>query len=122
MHPVSLLTHITRRDTCVPCAKRFSGHGWVLRADVLHSNQAELMTFAIWALIIGALLISMALSGTALRRLPLSTAMLYLAVGYALGPAGLGLMSPDPLSNTAFLEGVAEVAVLACSRTPRARF
>jgi hypothetical protein len=34
------------------------------------------MSFAIWTLIIGALLIIMALSGTLLKRLPLSTAML----------------------------------------------
>ncbi|OYY95780.1 MAG: sodium:proton antiporter [Hydrogenophilales bacterium 28-61-23] len=70
------------------------------------------MSFAIWALIIGALLITMALSGTALRRLPLSTAMLYLAAGYGLGPAGCGLMAPDPLSWSAALERVAEAAVL----------
>jgi hypothetical protein len=38
------------------------------------------MSFAIWTLIIGALLISIALSGTLLKRLPLSTAMFYLAV------------------------------------------
>jgi hypothetical protein len=40
------------------------------------------MYFAIWALIVGALLITMALSGTWLRRLPVSTAMLYLAPGF----------------------------------------
>jgi len=34
------------------------------------------MSFAIWTLIIGALLIIMALSGTLLKRLPLSTALL----------------------------------------------
>ena len=39
------------------------------------------MYFAIWSLIIGALLVTMALAGTWLRRLPLSTAMLYLAAG-----------------------------------------
>ena len=70
------------------------------------------MTFAIWALIIGALLITMALSGTALKRLPLSTAMLYLAAGFGLGPAGLSLMAPDPLSYSVTLELVTEVAVL----------
>jgi uncharacterized membrane protein YbaN (DUF454 family) len=37
------------------------------------------MSFAIWTLIIGALLISMALSGILLKRLPLSTAMLLAA-------------------------------------------
>jgi NhaP-type Na+/H+ or K+/H+ antiporter len=70
------------------------------------------MTFAIWALIIGALLTTMALSGTSLKRLPMSTAVLYLAAGYGLGPAGLGLMTPDPLAYSAILERVAEVAVL----------
>jgi sodium/hydrogen antiporter len=70
------------------------------------------MNFSIWALVIGVLLITMALTWTLLRRLPVSTAMLYLAVGYGLGPAGLSLMSPDPLNYSATLEKVAEVAVL----------
>ena len=70
------------------------------------------MSFAIWALIIGALLTTMALSGTSLSRLPLSTAMLYLAAGYGLGPAGLAFMAPDPLTWSVVLERVSEVAVL----------
>ena len=70
------------------------------------------MFFEIWALIIGALLITMALSGTWLRQLPVSTAMLYLAAGYGLGPAGLALLAPDPLAYSVILERVAEVAVL----------
>jgi NhaP-type Na+/H+ or K+/H+ antiporter len=70
------------------------------------------MYFAIWSLIIGALLITMALSWTLLRRLPLSTAMLYLAVGLGLGPAGLALMAPDPFGYSVILERSAEIAVL----------
>ena len=70
------------------------------------------MYFAIWSLIIGALLITMALAGTWLRRLPLSTAMLYLAAGFGIGPAGLALMAPDPLVYSAILERASEVAVL----------
>jgi NhaP-type Na+/H+ or K+/H+ antiporter len=70
------------------------------------------MTFAIWALVIGALLTAMALSSTSLNRLPVSTAMLYLAAGYGLGPAGWALMAPDPLGYPVVLERVAEVAVL----------
>lgn len=70
------------------------------------------MQFAIWALIIGTLLITMALSGTALSRLALSTAMLYLAAGFALGPAGWAMLTPDPLIWSVVLERVAEVAVL----------
>lgn len=59
----------------------------------LHSRQRgtsrspNSMSFAIWAIIIGALLTTMALSGSLLKRLPLSTAMLYLAAGVGLGHA-----------------------------------
>ena len=70
------------------------------------------MSFAIWALIIGAILITMALLGTLLKRLPLSPGILYLALGYALGPAGWALMAPDPLLYSADLEKMAEVALL----------
>ena len=70
------------------------------------------MTFAIWSLIIGVLLTAMALTGSSLKRLSVSTAMLYLAAGVGLGPAGWALITPDPLSYSALLEGAAEVAVL----------
>ena len=70
------------------------------------------MSFAIWALIAGAILLTMALLGTLLKRLPLSPGILYLAIGYALGPAGWALMAPDPLLHSAELESMAEVALL----------
>ena len=58
------------------------------------------MSFSIWALVIGTLMISMALAGTLLKRLPVSASMLYLAVGYGLGSAGWGLMAPNPRRTT----------------------
>ena len=67
---------------------------------------------AAWALIIGALLVTMALSGSALRHLPLSTAMLYLPVGYAIGPAGLGLVHVNLRDDAPLLEHLAEVVVV----------
>ena len=70
------------------------------------------MSFAIWISIVGALLIAVALFGTVLKRLPLSTSMVYLTVGLALSPAGWGLMSLDPFVNSALLERAAEIAVL----------
>jgi NhaP-type Na+/H+ or K+/H+ antiporter len=70
------------------------------------------MSFAIWALIIGVLLIMMALSGSLLKRLPVSTGMLYLVAGYGLGPAGWGLMTPHPLEDSVSLERMAEITVL----------
>lgn len=70
------------------------------------------MSFAVWAVVLGALLTTMALSGSMLKRLPLSAAMLYLAVGVALGTAGWGLMAPDPLQHSVLLERVTEIAVV----------
>ena len=69
-------------------------------------------SFAILALIIGAILIGMALVWTLVERLPLSPGILYLALGYALGPAGWGLLAPDPLRYSIELERFAEVALL----------
>ncbi|MBK7677177.1 MAG: cation:proton antiporter [Candidatus Accumulibacter sp.] len=70
------------------------------------------MDFSIWALVVGALLITMVLAGSLLKRLPVSPAMLYLAVGFALGTAGWGLMTPNPRQMSGLLEPVAEIAVL----------
>ena len=70
------------------------------------------MTFAIWALIAGVIFTVMALSGTLLKRLPLSTSMLYLLVGFVLGPAGFALLEPDPIGDHGVLEVIAEAAVL----------
>jgi NhaP-type Na+/H+ or K+/H+ antiporter len=70
------------------------------------------MTFALWTLVIGVLLITMVLSGTLLKRLPLSNAMLYLAAGFALGPAGWAVLTLSPLLQADLLERVAEAAVL----------
>lgn len=70
------------------------------------------MSFPAWALIIGALLIVTALSGTLLKRLPASASMLYLAIGVGLGPLAWGLLTPDPLRYSATLEIVSEIALL----------
>ena len=70
------------------------------------------MEFAIWSVLIGVLLILLALSGTVLSRLPLSTAMLYLMAGLAVSPFGLGLMAVDPRAHTLLLERLTEVVVL----------
>jgi len=70
------------------------------------------MTFAVWCLIIGGVLVVMALVGSVLRRLPLSAAMLYMGVGYALSPAGAGMLSVDLLADAALLEHLTEAAVI----------
>ena len=70
------------------------------------------MNFALWSLIVGMLLVLMALGSTVLKRLPLSTAMLYLLVGLAVSPVGIGLVSAHPLRHTVILERMAEIVVL----------
>ena len=70
------------------------------------------MSIAVLALIIGAILITMVLVWTRVERLPLSPGILYLALGYALGPAGWHVISPDPLRYSADLERITEVALL----------
>lgn len=70
------------------------------------------MSIAEWSLFVGVLLVTMVLTGTLLGRLPLSSAMVYLALGCLLGPAMANVLRPDPLANTAVLEHLAEVALL----------
>lgn len=70
------------------------------------------MKGAIWFLVVGVLLVAMALSRSVLARLPLSTAMLYLAAGVALGPYGAGLLHIDVYEQSAVWERVTEIAVL----------
>ncbi len=70
------------------------------------------MTFTIWFVIVGLLLIGMALGGSVLRRLPVTTSVLYLAVGVGLGPYGVGLLSLDHLDSSEFVHRLAEIAVI----------
>lgn len=67
----------------------------------------------IWLyVIVGLLFLSMALAGSVLTRLPLSTAMIYLLVGVLLGPAVTGLIDVDLVADAALIERVTEVAVI----------
>jgi len=70
------------------------------------------MSFAQWSMVIGVLLVTMVLAGTLLGRLPLSSAMVYLALGWVLGPDGANVLQPDPTAHAALLERLAEVALL----------
>jgi predicted Kef-type K+ transport protein len=83
-----------------------------LKTGPARSKPIYIMTFAIWTLLIGVLLIVMVLSATLLKRLPLSTSMIYLAAGFILGPAGWAVLTPSPFVYTDILERVTEVVVL----------
>lgn len=72
------------------------------------------MPFYLWFILIGSLLTIMALSGSVLKRVPLSSSLIYLAVGVLIGPAGLGLLVIDPLDefSVLFLERFSETVVV----------
>mgnify|MGYP004605035521 CR=1 FL=1 len=70
------------------------------------------MNNAHWFLLTGGLLLTIGISSSILRRLPVSTAILYLAVGIIVGPTGLNLFHFNPLKQSEFLEALTEVAAL----------
>lgn len=61
---------------------------------------------------IGGLLLLVALSSAYLRRLPVSTAVLYMLLGIAVGPLGLGLLRVDLRESAPWLERLTELAVI----------
>ncbi len=73
---------------------------------------SEPTVFMVWCIVVGVLLIAMTMGSSFVARLPLSSAMLYLAVGFGIGPAGLGLLDVDSLRDSTLLERMTEVAVL----------
>lgn len=62
--------------------------------------------------IVGALLLTVALTSSLIQRFPISTSIVYLAVGLLLGPEALGLITWDAVQESHLLERVTEIAVL----------
>ncbi|MDR5732050.1 cation:proton antiporter [Caballeronia sp. LZ025] len=70
------------------------------------------MTETIWFLVVGGVLIFMGLAGSTFKRLPISTAMCYLAIGLVLGPAGFDLLHIQLDGDATVLRLVTEVGML----------
>src|ERR1700710_2743572 len=70
------------------------------------------MTETIWFLVVGGVLIFMGLASSTFKQLPISSAMAYLAIGFGLGPFGIGLLKIDLLGNATLLRRITEVAML----------
>lgn len=73
---------------------------------------SETTVITTWFIIIGFLLLVMAVGRTLLRPLPISTPLLYLAVGIVFGEAGFELLTLDPFDDAVLLERLTELAVI----------
>ena len=65
-----------------------------------------------WFIVIGLVLCTMALLGPFVDRLPLSSGLIYLVIGYVLGPAVSDRLVVDPVKDAALLEVLFLAAVL----------
>lgn len=70
------------------------------------------MSSAGWFFLVGGLMLAMGLTAPIIRRLPITLAMVYLAVGLLVGPTVFDLFHFNPLKQSALLEVLTEVAVL----------
>ncbi|HUW00572.1 MAG TPA: cation:proton antiporter [Gallionella sp.] len=70
------------------------------------------MTSELWFMLVGGLLLAMGLTASLLKRSPITSAIIYLAVGMLVGPSALNLFHFNPLKQSALLESLTEVAVL----------
>ena len=67
---------------------------------------------AFWYVLVGFLLVAIALLGRFLDRLPMSPAMIYLLVGFLLGPSVFDVLELHPLRELSLLESITEIALL----------
>jgi sodium/hydrogen antiporter len=70
------------------------------------------MSFLGWMAVSGALLLFMALSSAYLRRLPVTTSAIYLALGLAVSPIGFDLVRIDIVESKVWFEHLTEIAVI----------
>ena len=70
------------------------------------------MEIQLWFTAAGVLLLVAGVAGSYFQRLPLSTAMLYLVAGFALGSHGAGMLVLDPVKHARPLEFLTEIAVI----------
>jgi len=70
------------------------------------------MSEALWFVLVGGMLLARGLTAPMLRRLPVTPAIIYLAVGVLIGPTVFNAFHFNPLRESALLEVLTEVAVL----------
>ena len=70
------------------------------------------MTFILWMAVLGAVLLTLALTSSYLRWMPVTTSAVCLLLGIAIGPLGADLLYLDIKDSSRWMEHLTEVAVL----------
>ncbi|MFO7993203.1 MAG: cation:proton antiporter [Marinobacter sp.] len=70
------------------------------------------MTTATWFILLGSLLLVVGFTASYIKTVPATSAMVYLFIGFVVGPMGFGLFHFNPLEESALLELMTEIAVL----------
>ncbi|WP_313044610.1 cation:proton antiporter [Pseudomonas sp.] len=70
------------------------------------------MTFILWLAVLGAILLTLALTSSYLRWMPVTTSAVCLLLGIAIGPLGVDLLHLDIKGSARWMEHLTEVAVL----------
>jgi NhaP-type Na+/H+ or K+/H+ antiporter len=70
------------------------------------------MAFETWLLVIGTLLLLMALAYPVVQRLPITTTIVYLLIGIALGPWWRGVIHVDPILDAPWLHRATEISLI----------
>ncbi len=70
------------------------------------------MTETLWFLVVGGVPIFMGLASSTFKRLPISTAMCYLAIGFVLGPHAADMVHIGLATEATVLRRITEVAML----------
>lgn len=70
------------------------------------------MTFTVWVAVLGAVLLTLALTSSYLRWMPVTTSAMCLVLGVAIGPLGLDVLKLDISDSSVWMEHLTEVAVV----------
>ncbi|MBK5373255.1 cation:proton antiporter [Pseudomonas sp. TH43] len=70
------------------------------------------MSFIVWVAVLGAVLLTLALTSSYLRWMPVTTSAVCLLLGIGIGPSGLDLLKLSLENAAAWMEHLTEVAVL----------
>jgi len=70
------------------------------------------MTFILWMAVLGAVLLTLALTSSYLRWMPVTTSAVCLLLGAGIGPLGMDLLHLDINASARWMEHLTEVAVL----------